>query len=147
MNAPTILLLDEETMMREATALLLTNRGGKVTTATSVGEAISRLEQQNYDVVVIDLSENSPPCGEVLRRMQERGCVPHRVIVSTTEPVPRVEAVEFTEVLTKPYPFDRLLDAVFGATSQRQPTRSGVFPLARRVKALRRQGSMRRGRV
>jgi DNA-binding NtrC family response regulator len=147
MNATTILLLDEENMMREATALLLNNRGGKVTTAASPEEAIECLEEQPFDVAIIDLAESPDRCADVLKRMQERGCVPRRVIVCAAAPMPATEAVEFTEVLVKPYAFDRLLDAIFGARSQRRPTRSGVFPLARRVKTLRRAAQARRGRV
>lgn len=133
--------------MRDATAMLLANRGGQVTKASSLDEAMAQLALRPFDVAIIDLSDNSPRCVEILHRMRERGCVPRRVIVCTTRPVPRVEAVEFTDVLLKPYPFDRLLDAVFGARSFRRPTRSGIFPLVRRVKTLRRASPARRGRV
>ena len=146
-NAPTILLLDEENMMREATALLLTNRGGKVTAAGSLDEAVAHLEQQTFDVAVIDVADGDNACADILELMRDRGCVPRKVIVCTYGSTPDVDAVEFTEVLMKPYPFDRLLDAVFGERSDRRETRSGVFPLARRVKTLRRVSQARRGRV
>jgi ActR/RegA family two-component response regulator len=146
-NAPTILLLDEENMMREATALLLTNRGGKVTAAASVDEALAQLEQQTFDVAIIDLADGDDACADILELMRDRNCVPRKVIVCTYGPAPHVDAVEFTDVLMKPYPFDRLIDAVFGDRTQRRETRSGVFPLVRRVKTLRRVSQARRGRV
>jgi DNA-binding NtrC family response regulator len=146
-NAPTILLLDEENMMREATALLLANRGGKVTAAASVDEAVAHLEQQTFDVAIIDVADADDACADILELMRDRGCVPRKVIVCSYGPAPRVDAVEFTEVLLKPYPFDRLIDAVFGDRAERREPRSGVFPLVRRVKTLRRVSQARRGRV
>jgi ActR/RegA family two-component response regulator len=146
-NAPTILLLDEENMMREATALLLANRGAKVTAAASVDEALAHLEQQTFDVAIIDLADGDDACADILELMRDRNCVPRKVIVCSYGSVPQVDAVEFTEVLLKPYPFDRLIDAVFGDGTQRRESRSGVFPLVRRVKTLRRVSQARRGRV
>ena len=147
MTVPTILLFDEEQLMRDATALLLQNRGGKVTKAATLEEALTHLVKKTYDVAVIDLCDASPRCVEILQHMKERACVPRRVIVCTSAPVPRLDAVEFTDVLVKPYPFDRLLDAVFGRSPARRPSRSGLFPLARRVKTMRRTAQARRGRV
>jgi len=105
------------------------------------------LAERTYDVAVIDLCDASPRCVEILQRMKEKACVPRRVIVCTSAPVPRLDAVDFTDVLVKPYPFDRLLDAVFGRAEPRRPSRSGLFPLARRVKTLRRTAQVRRGRA
>ena len=133
--------------MREATALLLANRGANVTAAASVDEAVAHLEQQTFDVAVIDVADADDACADILDLMRERGCVPRKVIVCSYGAAPQVDAVEFTEVLLKPYPFDRLIDAVFGNGTQRRETRSGVFPLARRVKTLRRVAQGRRGRV
>jgi DNA-binding NtrC family response regulator len=149
MNVPTILLFDEEQLMREATAMLLANRGGKVTKAATLEEAIAHLGKRTYDVAVIDLSDGAPRCVEILKKMREQDCLPRRVIVCTSSPVGRGEADEFTDVLLKPYPFDRLLDAVFGKPqAQRRPSRPGLFPLARRIKTLRRSASpVRRSRV
>ncbi len=147
LNVPTILLLDEEQLMREATALLLTHRGAKVTKTATLDEALRELEHRKYDVAVIDLCGSSTTCVEILQRMREHGNVPHRVIVSTSQPLPRHESAELSDVLVKPYPFDRLLDAVFGARASGRPPRSGVFPLMRRITASRRTAQARRGRV
>ncbi|MDI3283215.1 response regulator [Polyangium sp. 15x6] len=148
LNVPTILLLDEEQLMREATALLLTNRGAKVTKAATLDEALAELGHRTYDVAVIDLSNSSPKCVEILQRMRSHGNVPHRVIVTTSQPLPRHESAELAEVIVKPYPFERLLDAVFGVRSSRRAApRSGVFPLVRRITASRRTAQARRGRV
>jgi DNA-binding response OmpR family regulator len=146
MNGPTILLFDEEHLMREATALLLSNRGGRVTKAATLDDALFQLGRRTYDVAIIDLSTTTPRCVDILQRMRERSCLPRRVIVCTSLPVFGLADDEQADVLVKPYPFDKLLDAVF-SRGQRRPSRSGLFPLARRVKTLRRASNVRRGRV
>lgn len=147
LNVPTILLLDEEQLMREATALLLTNRGAKVTKAATLDEALGELGRRSFDIAIIDLSGASTKCVDILQRMRDQGNVPHRVIVCTNQPLPRHASSELTDVIVKPYPFERLLDAVFGARASRRPSRSGVFPLVRRVTSSRRSAQARRGRV
>jgi DNA-binding NtrC family response regulator len=148
LNVPTILLLDEEQLMREATALLLTNRGAKVTKTATLDEALAELGHRTYDVAVIDLCSTSPKCVEILQRMRAHGNLPHRVIVTTSEPLPNRDSAEISDIIVKPYPFDRLLDAVFGSRSSRRAApRSGVFPLVRRITATRRSAQARRGRV
>lgn len=148
LNVPTILLLDEEQLMREATALLLTNRGAKVTKTATLDEALVELGSHTFDVAVIDLSSSSARCAEVLQKMRAHGNAPQRVIVTTNQPLPRHESAEIADVIVKPYPFERLLDAVFGARATRRAApRSGVFPLVRRITANRRTAQARRGRV
>lgn len=126
-----ILLLDEEPILRRATALMLNNRGGKVTMASSLEEAIALTEKRIYDVAILDVSPDGPGAVEILKRIRERGLVPRRVVVCQDSPMDRREAQEFSEVLPKPYPFEQLLTAVFGPQSRRRPTRSGVFPRVR----------------
>lgn len=127
MNAPSILLLDREPMLRDATAMMLSKRGGKVTTAATLDDALELAAERVYDVAVIDVSEGSPGGRDILAAMRERGCLPRRVILCCADPQGR-DGGDFTEVIQKPFPFDRLLASVFGGESKRRPTLSGVFP-------------------
>jgi CheY-like chemotaxis protein len=122
----TILLLDDEPMLRRATSVMLANRGGRVSAAATPDEAVALAEARVFDVAIFDLSHGGPSASEVLHRIRAGGLVPRRVIAVTDAPLPRHEAEQFSEVLTKPYPFDRLLRAVFGAQGRRR-TRSGIF--------------------
>jgi DNA-binding response OmpR family regulator len=149
-NLPTILLLDEEYMMREATALLLSNRGGHVTKTATLDEALAELERRTYDVAVIDLHSASSNPTHVLHRIAEKAASPTRVIVCTDQPLSKNEPTGITDVLVKPYPFDRLLTAVFGGRSRtlERRSRSAVMPQSRRSKTLRRSTPLvRRGRA
>lgn len=132
MTAPvTILLLDDEPMLRRASALLLSNRGAAVTMAATPDEALAHAATRLYDVAIIDLSNGGASAADVVARMRAAGVMPRRLITVHDAPVePRVVAGDLGEVLQKPYPFDRLLRAVFGVGG-RSRTRSGVFPRAR----------------
>jgi CheY-like chemotaxis protein len=126
----TILLLDDEPLLRCATALILSRRGGRVTAAASADEAVAFARERVYDVAVFDVSPPSPSAAEVLRRIRASGLAPRRVIAVSAEPLDGRDAAEIGVVLPRPYPFDALLRAVFGAQGRRR-TRSGVFPSVR----------------
>jgi len=110
----TTLLLDDEPLLRRATALLLSNRGGRVTAASSADEAVALAERERYDVAIFDLSAPAPSAAEVLGRMRARGPLPRRVIAVSDGAVDEGAEAEFAAVLRKPYPFERLMRAVFG---------------------------------
>lgn len=125
--APNVLLLDQDHILRRATALLLADRGAHVTQTATLEEAIEMSQKRIYDVALIDLVDGMPAAGEVLRRMRQMGLVPRRIVICSDAPLGAEEADDFSEVLLKPYAFDRLVEAVFGQ-GFRRPTRSGVFP-------------------
>jgi DNA-binding response OmpR family regulator len=126
---PSILLLDGEPMLREVTAMILSRRGGRVTATASVDEALEHAADRIYDIAIIDLSAGAPRGSEILAVMRQRGCLPRRVILCCSDPQGGDQ--EFTEVIQKPFAFDRLLAVVFGRKGKRRPTRSGVFPTLR----------------
>jgi CheY-like chemotaxis protein len=142
MKAPSILLLDHEDMLREATVMMLAKKGGDVTSASTLDEALEHAADRLYDVAILDLSPTSPRGAEIVRAMRERGCLPRRVIVCCGDGQ-TVDADDRTDVIQKPFPFDRLLKAVFGG--HRQRTTSGVFPRVHRrepaARAARAEGS------
>jgi DNA-binding response OmpR family regulator len=126
-----ILLFDEEPILRKATASMLAARGGKVTTARDLAELFALTSKRIYDVLVIDVAASGPSATSLLDRIRSSGLVPRRVIVCTESALTRIEAGAFTQVLLKPFPFEALIHAVFGAANRRRPTRSGVFARVR----------------
>src|SRR5690349_15950854 len=129
-SALTILLVDEEPILRRATALMLTDRGGKVSAVATLGEAIALTRRQTFDVAVIDVAADGPHPAELIAQLGERGLLPPRVVVCSCGPLDCYEAQPFTAVIPKPYVFEHLVTAVFGPRRGRRPTRSGVFPNA-----------------
>lgn len=148
-NVANILLLDEEDLMREATALLLVNRGANVAKTATIEEAISRLERQTFDVIVVDVSNKDRDHERWLSRVVAKASSCRRIVVCTEKPIPNIVVTNTCRVLVKPYPFDRLVEAVFGTRpSPLRALRSTVKPLGRRTSMLRRLPSViRRGRA
>jgi CheY-like chemotaxis protein len=130
-SRPTILLLDSEPLLRRATAIMLQNRGARVSVAASAEEAIALASERVFDVAILDVPAHGTSPAEILRRIRARGLAPRQVVAITSAPLDPREAAELTLVLRKPYPFDLLLAAVFGPAGRRRPTMSGVFPVAR----------------
>jgi len=148
-NVANILLLDEDDLMREATALLLVNRGAKVAKTTTIEGAISQLERQTFDVVVVDVSSNAVDHERWISRILTIASSCKRIVVCTEKPLGNLGPSITCRVLVKPYPFDRLVEAVFGSRSPApRPLRSSVKPAGRRASMHRRLSlAMRRGRA
>lgn len=127
---PTILLVDREPVLRQATALMLTHRGAKVAAAASLDDALDEASRQIFDLAVLDLEEPADldAALALLDGMHARGCVPRKIVLCAAEPVPPEVAARVSDVLQKPFAFDLLVDAAFGPRGRRRPTRSGVFP-------------------
>ena len=77
MTSPvTILLLDDEPLLRCATALILSRRGGRVTVARSADEAVAFACERVHDVAVFDVSPPGPnsPYGIATQSSVPSGC-------------------------------------------------------------------------
>jgi hypothetical protein len=113
-----------------------------VSPAATVEEAIALSQRRPYDVALLDLSPNMPRARELLGQLCREGLAAQRVVVCTDAPLSREEASDFSDVLLKPYPFDRLIEAVFVGPSRRA-TRAAS---ARRARVLRTPRRAARGR-
>ena len=147
-NVSNILLLDEEDLMREATALLLGNRGANVTKTATLDAAVTQLERRTYDVVVVDIHEKHANPTQILQRILTKTSPAARVIVCSEKPLPDIDPTGISHVLVKPYPFDALVQAVFTSLPPIRTSRPASGLVARRVMAHRRSPvAMRRGRA
>jgi DNA-binding response OmpR family regulator len=141
-SSVTILLVDEEPILRRATALMLTDRGGEVSAVATLGEAVALTERRIFDVAVIDVPARGPSPEQILEQFREHGVLPRRVVVCACSPLERGDAEPTAAVISKPYMFEHLLAAVFGPRRRRRraaraadvsgvASASGVFATAR----------------
>ncbi|WP_437734297.1 response regulator [Sorangium sp. So ce1335] len=128
---PNVLLLDQDHVLRRATALLLCNRGALVSPAATLDDAISLSRERVYDVALIDLAPGTKSAREILGRLRREGTMPRRIVFCADEPVSCDGADEVSEVLLKPYAFGRLLSTIFVDLGAPPSTKSGVFPRLR----------------
>jgi|SRR5881628_1028021 len=108
-----VLMVDDNTAMREAIARSLTRRGCRVTTAVSGVDGLATVRQQPFDVVITDL--NMPERGglwlwrqAVMLRPELRG----RFVLLASEPLPEPPSmsrfIESERLLLKPVLLDTL---------------------------------------
>lgn len=110
-----ILICDDEQRLMTLTAGLLREYGYEVTTVGSGAEALTALEEQSVDLVLLDVNLPGEDTLEVIQRMQETGDLP--IVLSSgyaeedlgvaLRGSPGVEAF-----LSKPYSVDTLVDTI-----------------------------------
>lgn len=71
-NSLTILVVEEEPVMRESLALVLQDEGYRCLPAASAGEALSLLDREDVDLVLLDLATGSTRPGPLFRLLRER---------------------------------------------------------------------------
>jgi CheY-like chemotaxis protein len=126
-----VLLFDQDPILSRVGALMLRARGADVTVAATVDELVVFAGARIYDVAVIDVGHSPADAAAVVARLRA-ALVPRRIVLCSPVPIARHESEAFTEVLLKPYPFQRLIAAVFGPADRRRRVRSGVFLRGRR---------------
>jgi DNA-binding response OmpR family regulator len=127
MAAPSILLLDDDPMLRQATASMLTRRGANVSVAHRLEEAVEFADARAFEVAIVDLSSPASTVSEALRALRGALHAPRRFLVCT-EPDPSLGCDDSVDVLHKPFDFERLVTLALGWPVRRRRSRSGVFP-------------------
>lgn len=118
MSAATVLVVDDEQGMRDTVREILESVGYEVTTASTGDDALVRLRQQEFDVVVMDIRM---PGRDGISVLREIGGPPPPVVMMTAYAVEdqlraAVDAQSFA-VVHKPVPPAYLLDLVARAAA------------------------------
>ena len=126
MNAKTkILIVDDDEVVRLSYLRSLRNERRKVEVAEDGAKAINAMEQQPFDVVLLDLRMPGMDGITVLKTIKERWPESEVVIITAYPSVETaVEAVRLGafDYLTKPVGPDEVINATDGATMQKQWT-------------------------
>jgi DNA-binding response OmpR family regulator len=111
-----ILLVDDETRLRQAIARSLTAHGHRVEEAATCQEAIEAVNNRHYDLLLIDVNLPDATGWDVLRELRANGRKMPAVIVSAVPPsATRVKEFRPLGVLHKPFPIEALLRLVRNA--------------------------------
>jgi CheY-like chemotaxis protein len=137
-----VLMVDDNTAMREALARSLTRRGCRVTTAASGVAGLEALKQRSFDIVITDL--NMPERGglwlwrqALILRPELRG----RFVLIASEPLPEPRSLslfmETERFVLKPLSLDTLWHQVeeVGAGVPRDRSGSRAEPDERTARA------------
>jgi DNA-binding NtrC family response regulator len=113
-----ILLVDDELVFTQNMAKLLTNRGYVVTAVNSGDAAIQALEEEDFDVVVLDLKMPGMDGITTLREIKKLGLFTQTLILTGHGSIDTaLEAIKIGayDYLTKPCEIDELVGKIEGA--------------------------------
>src|SRR5688500_4073878 len=104
-EASTILLVDDEESVQKLLSYPLEREGYRVIQARSGEEALSRLEQSEVDLIVLDLMLPRMDGLEVCRRVRAESAVPIIMLTARDDEVDKVLGLEIgaDDYITKPF--------------------------------------------
>ena len=114
-----ILLVDDETRLRQTLARSLAARGYRVDEAATCRDAIAAASDRPYDLLLLDVNLPDATGWDVLRQLAATGRRVPTVVFSAVPPsAARVKEFRPLAVLYKPFPMDALLRVVRAAQEQ-----------------------------
>ncbi len=117
MNHRRVLLVEDEPALRRIIARNLTTRGLDVAEAGTVGEALTVLNFETPDLILLDINLPDRSGWDVLRDLQRRHiAVPTIVVSAVRVSQSRLDEFQPMAFLPKPFSIDALLRLVLGAT-------------------------------
>lgn len=108
--AKTILVVDDEPMIREAVASYLENKGFRLLTAKDGAEALSLFDRENVSFVILDLMLPDLSGEEVCIRLRKRSRVPILMLTAKTAEEDLLNGLHIggDDYLTKPFSLKEL---------------------------------------
>jgi DNA-binding NtrC family response regulator len=122
MKGSKVLLVDDEAVFTNNMAKLLTNRGYKVTAVNSGDAAIRALQDQSFDVVVLDLKMPGMDGITTLKQIKKLGLFTEILILTGHGSIDTaLEAIKLGayDYLTKPCEIGELVAKIEGAWSKK----------------------------
>jgi DNA-binding response OmpR family regulator len=104
-SAPRILLVDDEHSVQKLLAYPLRKEGYDVVPALDGREALNRLREDNFDLVVLDVMLPKVDGFDVCRQIRARSTVPIIMLTAKTEEIDKVLGLELgaDDYITKPF--------------------------------------------
>lgn len=107
-----VLVVDDEFATREAIARTLVAEGFEVRKAGDIPQAVERLSEDRYDLVLCDQTLREGGGAALVERMRADARYRAIAVVLMVEPYGKAPAIDGVERLTKPVKLDELLAAV-----------------------------------
>jgi DNA-binding response OmpR family regulator len=104
-SAPRILLVDDEDAVQKLLTYPLRKEGYEVVPALDGREALDRLSEDNFDLVVLDVMMPRMDGFDVCREIRARSTVPIIMLTAKTEEIDKVLGLELgaDDYITKPF--------------------------------------------
>ncbi|HEX9790477.1 MAG TPA: response regulator [Kiloniellales bacterium] len=104
-DAPHILVIDDDTRLRDLLQQFLCEQGYRVTTATDAGNARSHLASMDFDLLVLDIMMPGESGLELTRWLREKGRAPVLLLTAMGDTEHRIAGLESgaDDYLAKPF--------------------------------------------
>ena len=124
-NLPHVLIVDDEDAICRMLSRYLSNNGFRTAVASSRSGMMSRLEQDTYDLILLDLNLGVEDGLDLLRELNARGRSRIIVISGRKNPVDRVVGLELgaDDYVCKPFHLREVLARARKALRSFQPTK------------------------
>jgi putative two-component system response regulator len=118
LNEQKVLIVDDEDLMRRAIRMKLSKEGYNCTEASSANEALNKLKEGPFDLVILDITMPGRPGTDLLPEI--RSTYPETAVIMATAVVDTQTIVRCMkngahDYIPKPFEFDELLLAVGNA--------------------------------
>lgn len=114
MNAPTVLVVDDEKALRDFVRRNLEVRGYKILTATNGLEAMAIFQKEKVDLVILDIMMPHLDGLETTRRIRQTSITPIIILTALGEEADKIRAFDYgaDDYLTKPFGIGELLGRI-----------------------------------
>jgi two-component system, OmpR family, phosphate regulon response regulator OmpR len=104
-NAPHILVVDDDSRIRDLLARYLQDNGFRVTTAVDVASARSTMQSLSFDLLILDVMMPQESGLDFARSLRSGSRVPILMLTARAEPEQRIEGLEtgVEDYLAKPF--------------------------------------------
>jgi two-component system, OmpR family, copper resistance phosphate regulon response regulator CusR len=109
-----VLVVDDDEAIRKLIAAILRRRGIAVDNVANGEEALKKLGEQSYDLMLLDLMMPRVDGYTVIERVREQK-IPIEIVVVTAAGASQVNAIDRSmvrAVISKPFDVNQLVDAV-----------------------------------
>lgn len=123
-----VLVVDDEPAIRALVAKIIERAGLNVDTASDGAEAIAKLDQNDYAVVVVDLMMPRVDGFGVIEHVRRReGRKPAVIVATAVDPVllRKLDASTVHSIVRKPFEIDMIGDLVAAAAQSIEADRAG----------------------
>lgn len=123
-DTKTILVVDDDDGVRSLVRAVLRRHGHNVDTARDGAEALSKIREDSYSLILLDLMMPKIDGLEVMRKIEEDGIVSHALIVVMTAAddslIAQLDRRRVHGVIRKPFDIEELAEIVTESINVRE---------------------------
>lgn len=132
-DAPHLLVVDDDSRIRDLLCRYLHNAGYRVTTAASAGEARAKLDGLSFDLLILDVMMPGESGFDLAKAIRASSTVPILMLTARSEPDSRIEGLEIgaDDYMAKPFEPRELVLRINNILRRTRPAEAPVIETVR----------------